>query len=105
MDSEHFAPLLAKLGSGLFPTDTATSAELTPEDRIRLTAYYQWIRIALDNQLYQYEHGFIDEGFFNNATKPGLASFTPGWEELNLLGPARPSFIEAIAPYRTEAEN
>jgi len=104
-DSEHFAPLLAELGAGLFPRDPATLAELSPEDRIRLTAFHQWTRIQLDNQLYQYEHGFIDEGFFNSATKPALALFTPAWEELNLLRPIRPSFREAIAPFRTKADD
>ena len=59
MDSEHFAPLLAKLGSGLAPRDPTVLAELNPEDRIRISAYLQWLRVGTDNQLYQYEHGFM----------------------------------------------
>jgi hypothetical protein len=105
MDSEHFAPLLAKLGSGLFPQDPAVLAELNPEDRIRLTAFHQFLRITLDNQFYQHEHGFIDDEFFNGVTKPALAFMTPAWEELNLISSVSPSFLEAIAPYRTQAEN
>jgi hypothetical protein len=105
MDSEHFAPLLAKLGSGLFPADPAALAELNPEERIRLTAFQLFLRLTLDNQLYQYEQGFIDEEFFNNTTKPTMAIMTPAWEELNLLNGLRPSFLEAIVPYRTRAEN
>ena len=104
-DSEHFAPLLAKLGTGLFPRDPASFAELSAEDRIRLTAFHQWTRVQLDNLLYQYEQGFIDEDFFNSSTKPALALFTPAWEELNLLRPIRPSFKKAIEPYRTRAKN
>ena len=105
MDSEHFAPLIAKLGSGLFPADPAVLAELNPEDRIRLMALHQWTRVALDNQLYQYEKGYIDEEFFKIATKPALAFLTPAWEELNIINSVRPSFLEAIAPYRTTTEN
>ena len=105
MDSEQFAPLLAKLGSELFIVDPTVLAELNPEDRIRVAAFHQWTRAALDNQLYQHEHGFIDDEFFNSGTKPALALMTPAWEELNLLGVIRPSFEEAIAPYRTKTEN
>ena len=50
MDSDHFAPLLAKLNSGLFPRDPAVLAELNPEERIRLTAFHQFTRVTLDNQ-------------------------------------------------------
>jgi hypothetical protein len=98
MDSEHFVPLLAKLGSGLFPSDPAVLAELNPEDRIRLTAFHQWMRVALDNQFYQYQRGFLDEEFFNGVTKPSMAAMTPAWEELRVILSASPAFREAIAP-------
>jgi hypothetical protein len=105
MDSEHFAPLLAKLDSGLFPRDAAVLAELNPEDKIRIAAFHQWLRVGLDNQLYQYEHGFIDEEFFNGVTKPSMALMTPAWEELQVVQSASPAFRRAIAPYRKETEN
>ena len=105
MDSDHLVPLLAKIGSELQPTDLAAMAELSVEDRLRLAAYFQWQHLQLDNQLYQNEHGFLPDDYVNIMTKPAMARFTPVWEELDLLGGLSPSIREAIAPYRTEAEN
>ncbi len=105
MDSDHFAPLIAKIGSELPPADLAAMAELSVEDRLRLAAYFQWQHLQFDNQLYQNEHGFFDEEYVNSMTKPAAARFTPFWEELGLLGGLSPSIREAIAPYLTEAEN
>ena len=102
MDSEHFAPLLAKLGDSMFPNDPAILAELNPEDRIRLMAHFQWIRVALDNQIYQYEHGFLEEGFYEISTKPALQFITPALEELGLINSSSPAFLKAIEPYRSD---
>lgn len=104
MDSEHFAPLLAEMGGDLFPSDLSKLAKLSTGDRLRMTAYYQWLRTAIDNQLYQYSNGLIDEGFVNNATRPAMQTFTPIWEQLNLLGPVGPAFLEEAAPYRSSGD-
>ena len=104
MDSEHFAPLLAKLGDSLFPNDPAVFAELNPDDRIRLMAHFQWLRVALDNQIYQYEHGFLEEGFYEVSTKPALQFITPALEELNLINASSPAFLKAIEPYRSDKD-
>ena len=103
MDSEHFAPLLARLEAGLFPRDPAALAELEGADRIRAAAYHQWLRVNLDNQLHQYQQGFIDEEFFNGVTKPSMALMTPAWEELRVLMSASPAFLDAVAPYRRKS--
>ena len=100
MDSEHLAPLLAELESGLFPVDPEALAKLDGADRIRLAAYLQWFRVTLDNQLHQYRQGFIDDDFYNGVTKRSMAFMTPAWEELRVLLSASPAFLEAVAPYR-----
>ena len=98
-ESNHLAPLLARVGSGRI-SDPAVLAELTPEEHVRLVAYHQWLVLGIDNQLYQYEKGFADGQHFESAIKPALQRYTPIWEELGILSARRASFLEALEPYR-----
>ncbi|MEJ2130066.1 MAG: hypothetical protein P8Y95_00185, partial [Gammaproteobacteria bacterium] len=42
-----------------------------------------------DNMFYQYEHGFLDEEYFEDNFKARVQRLAPTWEALNLTNPRR----------------
>ena len=68
--------------------------QLTPEERIAMTAYLTAQKIRVDNQFYQYQQGLIDEEYFQNNFRQQVSLFGPGWKMLT--GSARPSFQQVI---------
>ena len=57
-----------------------TEEQLSSLSEIEMVAYSAYIRasyIRIDNQVYQYEQGLLDESFFNERTLGGLARLVP----------------------------
>ncbi len=93
-DSQFLAPLLSNLaGRGGFPVVSAE--ELTDEEKHRLRSFGQAMRIALDSQHYQYEHGFLDEAYYQSTFVPVIQGMAPLWTAVGGT-PLRPSVEEAV---------
>ena len=106
MESEYIAPLFAKTSiSGNIAPVAVSIEDLTPDEFVRLSRYYQWARHTLDNQHYQYENGFFDQEFYDDVTKPMIESMVPVWEQFGLLNSMRPAFAREIEPYLSGNKN
>ena len=99
-DSAHVAPLLAKVREQGGISESAVEA-LSEEERGRLRAFSQAMRIVLDNQHYQYERGFLDEEYYRSSVLPSVAGMISMWDAIDGT-PLRPSFEELIARLRAE---
>lgn len=101
-DSDHLAPLMAKIGSydpRGFDFGVRLS-ELTSEERHRIIDYQHYLLLAVDNQHYQYQHGFSDEDYYQSVVIPAIKILAPVWDELGLLSMGRrSSFLSAVQPY------
>jgi hypothetical protein len=93
-DSQLLAPLLSKVAAqGGF--HAVVAEDLTEEEKQRLRSYGHAMRIALDNQQYQYERGFLDEDYYQSTFIPAIQQFAPLWTAFSGL-PLRPSFEEVV---------
>ena len=68
---------------------------LTPEERYRLRGRYIGVQIRLDNMYYQYQHGFLDDEYYETNLKGLIRSVAPVWDALEVV-PRRPSFREEV---------
>jgi len=93
-NSDYIAPILEAVGEAGYPDDPACLDALEPIDRTRLRYYLLAHRIRIDNQMYQYQQGFIDDEYYENNIKGQIRTFGPGWRLFRL--PGRPSFEAEI---------
>ena len=89
-DSDHLLPLLVKTDSGC---DQETVSTLNAVDRIRIREFLFTEMFDLDNEFYQYEHGFLDPDFFENAFRPRLRWAARRWRSMGIRE-NRQSFVE-----------
>ena len=80
-DSNHVLPLAVKTNYGC--DDEAVSA-LTEVERSRLRQFLFIEMFDLDNEYYQYEQGYLDPDFFENAFKPRLLFFAQAWRKMGI---------------------
>ena len=57
---------------------------LTDIERTQLERLYYAIRTDVDNEFYQYQHGFLDPGFYERATVSDIKIFAPVWRRLGI---------------------
>ena len=66
-------------------------------------AWYHYLLLAVDNQHYQFQHGFMDQDYYEGVVAPAIEFLTPAWDALGLLTMGRRSaFLAAVQPYRTD---
>ena len=98
-DSEYVAPLLARIreGGGFtgFPIE-----DLSEVEKGRIRAFSQAMRIALDNQHYQFERGFLDQEYYKSSVLPSIASMIEIWDAVDGT-PLRPSFENLVDELRS----
>jgi len=87
-DSDHLAGVLSKTNNG---ADAEAVANLGPEDHLRLFNFLRGRMIDWDNEHYQYQHGFLDEGFFELTTTASIRKWAPRWRAIGLTE-GRPEF-------------
>ena len=87
-DSEFLLPILTATESG---ANLDKVAALGDEDRGRLRNFLRARMADWDNEYYQYQHGYLDEDFFQTTTKPAIKSWAPRWRAVG-IPEARASF-------------
>jgi hypothetical protein len=93
-ESQFLAPLLSKVAEqGGFLA--VAGEDLTEEEIQRLRSYGHAVRIALDNQHYQYERGFLDEDYYQSTLISAIQQYAPLWTAVGGM-PLRPSFEEVV---------
>jgi len=97
-DSEYVLPLAVKTNYGC--DDEAVGA-LTEVERSRLRQFLFIEMFDLDNEFYQYEQGYLDPDFFENAFKPRLLTFAQRWRKMGIRENRR-RFVEFTDELLTE---
>ncbi len=101
-DSEHLAPLLEKMRLFGGFANLSSSDELTPEELYRLRIFLQTRHWDYDNLFYQYQHGYIDEEYYQSITSYAIRRFSPWWEKFGIIeNERRPSFDAEIRRLRS----
>ncbi len=94
-DSEHIGPIITKLTQQGYPEDVSALAGLSPEERGRFRQWQIAQQTHWDNMYYQYQQGFLDEEYYQNAFRERVARLAPTWKALGVTG-GRRSFTEEI---------
>jgi hypothetical protein len=68
---------------------------LTPVERYRVATWERARQLRVESQFFQYQHGFLDEEYYEHQFKGVVVLAAPRWKELE-VGHGRPSFQAAI---------
>jgi len=80
-ESEYLLPILVATNNG---SDIDGFARLNDVDRFRLRSFFRSRMIDWDNEYYQYQHGYLDEDFFQTTTERAIIEWAPKWRALGL---------------------
>ena len=89
-DSDHLLPLLVETDYGC---DQAVLSTLSAIEQARIREFLFTEMFDLDNEFYQYEHGYLDADFFDNAYIPRLRFAASRWRAMGIRE-NRQSFME-----------
>ncbi len=102
-DSEHIAPLRAKLNSAGYPERVVPRNELTPVEVERLQTWLGSSMLDFENLFYQYQLGFIDQEYWEARIVPAIKTFGPYREAYGgVMG--RADFLAEVRRILDEAE-
>lgn len=87
--------IIVKLTENGYPGNVAALDILSAEERGRFRLWQIAQQTHWDNMLYQYQQGFLDEEYFQDAFRERVARLAPTWQALNLTG-GRRSFFEEV---------
>ena len=59
-------------------------ATLSPQDQIRIRAYYLARVVIYDNNYYQYRNGYLDEDRYGSIDAPIIKAESPVWEAIGI---------------------
>ena len=68
---------------------------INPSDRDVLFTWFFIRRTDLDNEHYQFEHGYLDADFYQTTTEPETKAAAPYWRQLGIAEP-RQSFTAEV---------
>lgn len=91
-DSDHIGPIITKLTGDGYPEDISALEHLSSEDRGRFRQWQIAQHTHWDNMFFQYQQGYLDEEYYEEAFKERVERLTPTWEALGLTQ-GRASFI------------
>jgi hypothetical protein len=94
-DSEHVGPIIVKLTQNGYPEDVGSLDVLTDEERGRFRLWQIAQQTHWDNMYYQYQQGFLDREYYEDAFRERVRRLAPIWRALNLTS-ARRSFLDEI---------
>jgi hypothetical protein len=101
-ESEHIAPIIAKLTGLGYPEDVGSLAELTPLERGRFRLWQIAQQTHWDNMFYQYQQGYLDPEYYEEEFKKRVVRLAPTWAALGLTS-GRPSFFAEIERLKQES--
>ncbi len=94
-DSDHIGRIITDLTNNGYPEDIAALDELSTEDRGRFRQWQIAQQTHWDNMFFQYQQGFIDEEYYQDAFRERVRRLAPSWKALGLSS-GRQSFNEEI---------
>ena len=93
-DSEHIGPIIIKLTAKGYPEDVAALGELSEAELRRFRMWQIAQQTHWDNMHYQYQQGYLDSEYYEDAFKERVVRLAPTWQALGLTGGRRSFFAE-----------
>lgn len=87
--------IIVKLTENGYPGKVEALDLLTPEERGRFRLWQIAQQTHWDNMHFQYQQGFLDDEYYEDAFKERVVRLAPTWQALNLSG-GRRSFFDEI---------
>ncbi len=88
-DSEYIGPIITRLTSAGYPDDVSALSQLSVEERGRFRQWQIAQQTHWDNMYFQYEQGFLDEAYYQDAFVPRVRRLAPIWRALSIDGGRR----------------
>jgi hypothetical protein len=93
-DSEYIGPIIIKLTELGYPEDVGALGGLNPGEWRRFRMWQIAQQTHWDNMHYQYQQGYLDPEYFEDAFKDRVARLAPTWQALGLTSGRRSFFAE-----------
>src|SRR5512134_3101899 len=93
-DCDHIGPIIIKLTEKGYPEDVAALQDLTEAELRRLRMWQIAQQTHWDNMHYQYQQGYLDPEYYEDAFKERVVRLAPTWRALGLTGGRRSFFAE-----------
>jgi hypothetical protein len=93
-DSEHVGPIIIKLTGLGYPEDVKALDALTDDERGRFRMWQIAQQTHWDNMHYQFQHGYLDREYYDDAFKDRVVRLAPTWKALGLTSGRQSFFAE-----------
>jgi hypothetical protein len=93
-DSDHIGPIIIKLTEKGYPEDVGSLGDLTEAELRRFRMWQIAQQTHWDNMHYQYQQGYLDPEYYEDAFKERVVRLAPTWRALGLTGGRRSFFAE-----------
>jgi hypothetical protein len=93
-DSDHIGPIIIKLTGLGYPEDVAALSQLSDEEWRRFRMWQIAQQTHWDNMHYQYQQGYLDREYYEDAFKDRVVRLAPTWKALGLTSGRRSFFAE-----------
>ena len=93
-DSEHVGPIIIKLTGLGYPEDVKALDALTDDERGRFRMWQIAQQTHWDNMHYQFQHGYLDREYYDDAFKDRIVRLAPTWKALGLTSGRQSFFAE-----------
>ena len=103
-NSEHVGSILVKLTGLGYPENVSALAALDEEERGRFRQWQIAQQTHWDNLFYQYQQGFLDTEYYQDAFRTRVRRLAPTWQALGLIN-GRRSFVREIEELLEEAND
>ncbi len=92
--SSDIGSVIVKLTTAGYPEDIAALDTLTKDERGRFRQWQIAQQTHWDNMHFQYQQGFLDQEYYDDAFIERVVRLAPTWRALNLTGGRRSFFAE-----------
>jgi hypothetical protein len=93
-DSEYIGPIIIRLTDLGYPERVEALAALSPPDWRRFRMWQIAQQTHWDNMHYQYQQGYLDREYYEDAFKDRVVRLAPTWKALGLTSGRRSFFAE-----------
>ncbi len=102
-NSEYIGPILVKLTGLGYPEDVSALDQLTDEERGRFRQWQIAQQTHWDNLFFQYQQGFLDQEYYEDAFRERVKRLAPTWRALGLIS-GRSSFVTELEAMLAERD-
>lgn len=94
-DSDYIGPIIIKLTEFGYPENVSALDALSDAERRRFRMWQIAQQTHWDNMHYQYQQGYLDKEYYEDAFKERVVRLAPTWKALGISG-GRRSFLAEI---------